>query len=272
MEDQGTATPQAPGWDADPYGRHELRYWDGAEWTDHVSDAGVTGTDAPERMSPWAAMAAVTRPHRRRRRPRPPPRAPPPSPRPRRLPRPPRRARPPHRLRRRGPRRRRRSDTESRVRTRGSRGHAAGRAERGVGRAGDPLPDRGAATGLGPSARSVGPGSAADRQLRGPHPDAEAELAPALVDGRGALPRRDRRRRLRHLPAPGAHRRRPARRDPGRVSRRRQRGLPVRNAGRVGLPGDHERGPGPDEAASSRTGPRASAISSTRAPRRSTAR
>ena len=60
VEDQGTATPQAPGWDADPYGRHELRYWDGAEWTDHVSDAGVTGTDAPERMSPWAAMTAVS--------------------------------------------------------------------------------------------------------------------------------------------------------------------------------------------------------------------
>ena len=60
VEDQGAATAQAPGWDADPYGRHELRYWDGAEWTDHVSDAGVTATDQPERMSPWAAMAAVS--------------------------------------------------------------------------------------------------------------------------------------------------------------------------------------------------------------------
>ena len=32
-------------WHADPTGRHELRYWDGAAWTDHVSDQGVTTTD-----------------------------------------------------------------------------------------------------------------------------------------------------------------------------------------------------------------------------------
>ena len=32
-------------WAADPTGRHEYRYWDGNRWTDHVSDAGVTGTD-----------------------------------------------------------------------------------------------------------------------------------------------------------------------------------------------------------------------------------
>ena len=35
------------GWQADPFGRHELRYWDGSSWTAHVSDAGVTGTDEP---------------------------------------------------------------------------------------------------------------------------------------------------------------------------------------------------------------------------------
>jgi hypothetical protein len=34
-----------PAWYRDPSGRHELRYWNGTEWTDHVSDAGVTGTD-----------------------------------------------------------------------------------------------------------------------------------------------------------------------------------------------------------------------------------
>lgn len=34
-------------WYADPMGRHELRYWDGAQWTDHVSDQGVTGVDPP---------------------------------------------------------------------------------------------------------------------------------------------------------------------------------------------------------------------------------
>jgi hypothetical protein len=60
VADEESAAPHPPGWDADPYGRHELRYWDGAEWTDHVSDAGVQSRDAPERMSPWAAMAAAS--------------------------------------------------------------------------------------------------------------------------------------------------------------------------------------------------------------------
>ena len=31
-----------PGWLPDPLGEHELRYWDGSAWTDHVSDQGVT--------------------------------------------------------------------------------------------------------------------------------------------------------------------------------------------------------------------------------------
>jgi hypothetical protein len=34
-----------PSWHPDPRGRHELRYWDGTEWTDHVADAGTQGTD-----------------------------------------------------------------------------------------------------------------------------------------------------------------------------------------------------------------------------------
>ena len=34
-------------WTPDPTGRHELRYWDGLAWTEHVSDAGVQSTDAP---------------------------------------------------------------------------------------------------------------------------------------------------------------------------------------------------------------------------------
>ena len=42
----------AADWHSDPSGRHELRYWDGSAWTDHVSDAGTTaieplGVDAP---------------------------------------------------------------------------------------------------------------------------------------------------------------------------------------------------------------------------------
>jgi hypothetical protein len=30
-----------PGWFYDPSGAHELRYWDGEEWTDHVADGGA---------------------------------------------------------------------------------------------------------------------------------------------------------------------------------------------------------------------------------------
>jgi uncharacterized protein YxjI len=32
-------------WYPDPMGRFELRYWDGAEWTEHVSTEGATATD-----------------------------------------------------------------------------------------------------------------------------------------------------------------------------------------------------------------------------------
>jgi hypothetical protein len=32
-------------WLADPSGRHQLRYWDGTRWTEHVSDNGVTSVD-----------------------------------------------------------------------------------------------------------------------------------------------------------------------------------------------------------------------------------
>jgi hypothetical protein len=32
-------------WHPDPYGRYELRYWNGAQWTEHVSTGGSTGVD-----------------------------------------------------------------------------------------------------------------------------------------------------------------------------------------------------------------------------------
>jgi hypothetical protein len=35
----------APGWHPDPYRRHELRWWDGTTWTEHVSDQGRAGVD-----------------------------------------------------------------------------------------------------------------------------------------------------------------------------------------------------------------------------------
>ncbi len=37
----------APGWFADPFFRHEQRYWSGTAWTEHVSDQGVPGSDPP---------------------------------------------------------------------------------------------------------------------------------------------------------------------------------------------------------------------------------
>jgi hypothetical protein len=43
---EATAAPvAAPGWLADPTGRHESRYWDGGAWTDSVADQGATSTD-----------------------------------------------------------------------------------------------------------------------------------------------------------------------------------------------------------------------------------
>jgi hypothetical protein len=44
-----TFTGIAPCWLTDPTGRHEQRYWSGSEWTEHVTDDGVPGTDPPPR-------------------------------------------------------------------------------------------------------------------------------------------------------------------------------------------------------------------------------
>jgi Protein of unknown function (DUF2510) len=32
-------------WAPDPYGRHQLRYWNGSRWTDHVSSNGISSLD-----------------------------------------------------------------------------------------------------------------------------------------------------------------------------------------------------------------------------------
>jgi hypothetical protein len=37
------------GWYSDPAGRYELRYWNGKEWTEHVSRGGQQATDPPTR-------------------------------------------------------------------------------------------------------------------------------------------------------------------------------------------------------------------------------
>src|SRR3954452_1544389 len=43
---QPAATAPA-GWFADPLGRHEMRYYDGTQWTEHVSSHGRTSIDPP---------------------------------------------------------------------------------------------------------------------------------------------------------------------------------------------------------------------------------
>ena len=35
------------GWYPDPSGRHQVRYWDGSSWTDHVADSGMQSFDPP---------------------------------------------------------------------------------------------------------------------------------------------------------------------------------------------------------------------------------
>src|SRR5690348_16171744 len=48
--------PGEAGWQPDPSGAHDHRYWDGSQWTDNVSDAGVASTD------PYVAPAAAAEP------------------------------------------------------------------------------------------------------------------------------------------------------------------------------------------------------------------
>lgn len=44
-------------WHPDPTGRHELRYWDGSQWTEHVADQGVQST-SPVVAEPGAGAAS----------------------------------------------------------------------------------------------------------------------------------------------------------------------------------------------------------------------
>jgi Protein of unknown function (DUF2510) len=54
----------AAAWYADPLARHELRYWDGRSWTDHVSDAGVVGLDPTSFLAAQRLYSEPTkRPH-----------------------------------------------------------------------------------------------------------------------------------------------------------------------------------------------------------------
>ena len=41
----GPSRPAPGSWQRDPWNRHELRYWDGHRWSEHVSDSGNRGFD-----------------------------------------------------------------------------------------------------------------------------------------------------------------------------------------------------------------------------------
>lgn len=41
----GVGTSIPPQWHPDPAGRHELRFWNGTDWSDDVADQGVTSKD-----------------------------------------------------------------------------------------------------------------------------------------------------------------------------------------------------------------------------------
>lgn len=49
-----------PGWQADPTGRFEHRYWDGSQWTDDVANAGVASTDAYDATTQTTAPGDAT--------------------------------------------------------------------------------------------------------------------------------------------------------------------------------------------------------------------
>lgn len=59
MSEQGTV---APGWYADPSGRHESRWWDGFRWRDAVANQGVRGDDPLLPASPTMQHDAGARP------------------------------------------------------------------------------------------------------------------------------------------------------------------------------------------------------------------
>lgn len=54
---------RSAGWYPDPSGRHAQRYWDGTDWSAHVSDGSTTTTDPTPPLTP-PPLVVVT-PHRR---------------------------------------------------------------------------------------------------------------------------------------------------------------------------------------------------------------
>lgn len=50
---------KSPDWYPDPTRRHQLRYHDGARWTEHVSDNGATALDAVDKLDRFDAALTV---------------------------------------------------------------------------------------------------------------------------------------------------------------------------------------------------------------------
>jgi LytR cell envelope-related transcriptional attenuator/Protein of unknown function (DUF2510) len=50
MSNEGDLAP--PQWAPDPTGRHDYRYWDGSEWSEHAADGSVPPGPPPEAAAP----------------------------------------------------------------------------------------------------------------------------------------------------------------------------------------------------------------------------
>jgi DNA polymerase-3 subunit epsilon len=66
LSDNRKMTTSSPGWYGDPSGRHQLRYFDGARWTEYVADNGVQARDdpsgAPLRQASGSALERASLP------------------------------------------------------------------------------------------------------------------------------------------------------------------------------------------------------------------
>lgn len=51
-----------PAWHPDPTGRHDHRWWDGSQWTEHVADAGVASVDPLDGPAPSGDTDAAAGP------------------------------------------------------------------------------------------------------------------------------------------------------------------------------------------------------------------